>query len=179
MSSDPRDAWVRRWLVTSRLLLFCSRPSFRALSHRHLGFFDARSRRSSGGNKETTRCLYVLCASTVYIKELIIISIIILPGHAAGHKVPQRRQSALSLARCSAWCQEFHPFSPLSLLVVFRQVSLGCPLQCFPSGVQVRSVSIQRICPIHVHRLFLISLSICGICVVFSRSLGPSKWQDL
>ena len=45
------------------------------------------------------------------------------------------------------------------------------------SGVQVRavfglaSVSIWRICPMHAHLLFLMSLSICGIRVVFSRSL--------
>ena len=32
-------------------------PSFRALSHRHLGFLDVRSRRSPGGKKETTRSL--------------------------------------------------------------------------------------------------------------------------
>ena len=45
------------------------RPSFRALSHRHFGFLDARSRRSSGRKKETTRSLSVTFAVILYFSS--------------------------------------------------------------------------------------------------------------
>ena len=108
------------------------------------------------------------------------LNIIILPVRAVGHigrATKSAVQPALSLARCSAWCQESHPISPLSLLAVLRHVSIGCPLRRFHSGVQARaifglaSVSSRRICSIQIDLLFLISLSICGISVGFCRSL--------
>ena len=68
-------------------------------------------------------------------------------------------QPALSLARCSAWCQESHLISPLSLQAVLHHVSQGRPLQRFPSGVRVgiciHTKNIPYPCPSLLFDLFV------------------------
>ena len=86
---------------------------------------------------------------------------------------PLRR--ALHLSLCWAIFSTSRQLCPICLRSASKsrsQVDLGLPLFRFPCGFHLRlcfvtlSAGFLRVCPIHLHLLFLISRSI-GCCLVF------------
>ena len=96
------------------------------------------------------------------------------------HKARQRLlHLGLSLAASSAALQLSHPISFLSFSAVLLQVSLGLPLFCLPSGVQVRatfcssSFPFLRTCLMYCHLLSFMLFRLSGFGFFPS---GPGCW---